>query len=313
MIASSFMPGIQPGFMPGFSPMGGGNPMMLMMMMQMGQMMQMMQMMTGPMQQMGGGNFGPMQMNNAFGQMMGMPGQCGCASPWPAPPGGFSPYGPGNGYGNQVPFGGPYGGMNGVPPFPSPPPGMGQMGPTGSYNGPVNVENVIRALPPSRQESARRHFPGILAECQRQNVTDRAQIAYILATACHESNAGGAMEEFASGRAYEGRRDLGNNCAGDGQRFKGRGYVQVTGRRNYQDWSNRLGVDLVNNPQLASQPNIAARILVQGMKEGTFTGRQLDDYVGNGRCDFNGARRCINGTDRAAHIGEIAQRIMMSM
>lgn len=311
---ATFTPGLQPGFAPG--PMMMGNPAARMMMMaQMSQMLQMMQMMMGQMQTMGGANYGPMAMNNAFGQMLGMPGQCPCASPWGMPPGGYSPYGPGNGYSPNVPFGGPYGGMNGVPPWPSAPPGMDPMGQMGGaqYNGPINVENVIRAIPPAKQNAARQHFPIILNECQRQRVTDRAQIAYILATAVHESNAGGAMEEFASGRAYEGRRDLGNTCAGDGMRFKGRGYVQITGRRNYQQWSQRLGVDLVGNPALAQNPQIAARILVGGMRDGTFTGRQLDDYVGNGRCDFTNARRCINGTDRAGSIAQIAQRIMMAM
>ena len=121
------------------------------------------------------------------------------------------------------------------------------------------------------------------------------------------------MEEFASGRAYEGRSSLGNNQAGDGVRFKGRGYVQITGRRNYTDWSRRLGVDLVGNPQMAQDPRIASRILVEGMMRGTFTGRGLGDYVGNGRADFVNARRTVNGTDRAGGIAQIAQRLMSAM
>lgn len=179
--------------------------------------------------------------------------------------------------------------------------------------GNVNVENIVRALPTANQKAAREHFPGILAECQRQGVTDKAQIAYILATTVHESGAGAHLEEFASGSAYEGRRDLGNTQSGDGVRFKGRGYVQVTGRNNYTDWSRRLGLDLVGNPELAEDPKIAARILVQGMKEGTFTGKKLSDYIGNGRTDFVGARRIVNGTDKASTFAATAQKILQAM
>lgn len=175
------------------------------------------------------------------------------------------------------------------------------------------VQNLVNALPASRRQAAAQHFPNILAECQRQGVRDPDQISYILATATHESNAGQAMEEFASGQAYEGRSSLGNTQSGDGPRFKGRGYVQITGRRNYTDWSRRLGMDLVGNPQLAREPRVAARILVEGMMRGTFTGRSLPDYVGNGRTDFTNARRVVNGTDRASSIASIAQRLRSAM
>lgn len=261
----------------------GMDPMMCMMMLaQMSQMMAMMQMMMGGMMQPGmGPPMGPMMMNPAFNNMMG------------------------TGMPNM-----PYNNMG--PGYPGAC-GCGAMGPVANYNGPISVDRLVSALPCNLQNNARRHFPGILNECQRQGVQDRAQIAYILATACHESNAGGAMTEFASGCAYEGRGSLGNCYAGDGVRYKGRGYVQITGRRNYSDWSNRLGVDLVNNPEMARDPQIAAAILVGGMKQGTFTGRKLGDYVGEGRGDFFNARRVINGTDKAGHVGDIAQRLLSAM
>ena len=189
------------------------------------------------------------------------------------------------------------------------PPGTGLVQAPGGQIGGVNVDSIVSNLPRNQQNSARQHFPGIIAEAQRQGITNKDQLAYILATASHESGSGKHMREFASGRAYEGRRDLGNTQPGDGQRFKGRGYVQITGRRNYEMWSRRLGIDLVNNPELASRPDIAAKILVQGMKEGTFTGRGLDRYINNSGTNFAGARRIVNGTDRAGHIGSIAQRL----
>ncbi len=186
------------------------------------------------------------------------------------------------------------------------------MGPAGNV-GNVNVERLVAALPRGHQNAARQHFPGIVAEANRQGVTNKAQLAYILATTVHESGAGAHMEEFASGRAYEGRRSLGNTQPGDGPRFKGRGYVQITGRRNYTDWSRRLGMDLVGNPNLAKNPQVAARILVGGMRDGTFTGRRLDHYINDNQTDFHNARRIVNGTDKAGTFAQTAQRLLAAM
>lgn len=62
-------------------------------------------------------------------------------------------------------------------------------------------------------------------------------------------------------KMYEGRTDLGNVVAGDGARYAGRGYIQLTGRANYRNYGNIIGVDLENNPDLAMQPEIAAEIM----------------------------------------------------
>ena len=257
-------------------------------MMQMMQMMSMMQMMMG---QFGGRPGGMGCCHSPFGQAMGMQGMPGMM------PGRF----PG-----MMP---PVGGGHGCPPSGQAPMPSGPAGPIGN----VDIGRIINALPASRRRSAAQHFPYILAECRRQGVNNKAQIAYILATATHESGAGAHMEEFASGRAYEGRRSLGNTVPGDGVRYKGRGYVQLTGRRNYTDWSRRLGMDLVGNPRAVENPEVAARILVGGMMEGTFTGRGLGRYINGQQTDFVNARRTVNGTDRAGHIGNIAQRILMAM
>ncbi|NEQ78665.1 MAG: hypothetical protein F6K23_40170 [Okeania sp. SIO2C9] len=155
---------------------------------------------------------------------------------------------------------------------------------------------------------ATKSVPLILSECNNCGISDRAQIAYILATAEHESHLGQWMTEFASGSRYEGRRDLGNTQPGDGKRYKGIGYTQLTGRTNYQRWSDKLDIDLVSNPEQAAQPQIAARIMVQAMKEGSFTGAGLDNYINGSKHDFRNARRIINGLDRADQIANIAQR-----
>lgn len=80
-------------------------------------------------------------------------------------------------------------------------------------------------------------------------VTDD-QIASFLANVGHESQQLLYAKEIASGKAYEGRKDLGNIYAGDGVRFKGRGLIQITGRANYTQISKDLGEDFVKNPEL---------------------------------------------------------------
>lgn len=137
------------------------------------------------------------------------------------------------------------------------------------------------------------------------------QCAYILATAWHETGRFRWMREIwgptPAQKRYEGRKDLGNTQPGDGKRFMGRGYVQITGRRNYADWSERLGVDLVAVPARAERPEIAVRILVEGMMKGTFTGRSLPSYVNDKKTDYVNARRVVNGTDQANTIAVYAR------
>jgi putative chitinase len=76
--------------------------------------------------------------------------------------------------------------------------------------------------------------------------------AHFLAQVAHESDHFRTTTEYASGAAYEGRRDLGNTQKGDGRRFRGRGLIQLTGRFNYAAASKALGHDFVANPEDAA-------------------------------------------------------------
>ena len=132
--------------------------------------------------------------------------------------------------------------------------------------------------------------------------------AYILATAWHET--GKAMQPVyekwgptAAQKSYEGKKALGNTIAGDGFRYRGRGYVQITGRANYLKASNVVGVDLVASPDRTLEPLIAAKIIIDGMTRGWFTGKKLADYK-----SFVDMRRVVNGTDRASLIAEYAAK-----
>lgn len=136
------------------------------------------------------------------------------------------------------------------------------------------------------------------------------KIAYVLATAHHETTRFLHMEEIATGEAYEGRADLGNVEPGDGPRFKGRGLVQITGRANYARMSEVVGLDLIADPDAACLPDVACTIAWHGMVTGMFTGKRLADYIAPGRCDFVGARRIVNGTDKADLIAAYADKFL---
>jgi predicted chitinase len=100
--------------------------------------------------------------------------------------------------------------------------------------------------------------PTALVQAMRDyGITDPKERAHFLAQCSHESGGFAWVKEFASGAAYEGRKDLGNTETGDGKRFKGRGYIQLTGRANYTAYNKSLlarGIkdDVVANPGLVA-------------------------------------------------------------
>jgi predicted chitinase len=100
----------------------------------------------------------------------------------------------------------------------------------------------------------------MLKELTNSGITDPKQQAIMMGQLAHESGGFTQMRELASGDAYEGRSTLGNTQQGDGRKFKGRGFIQLTGRSNYAAAGKALGLDLVNNPELAAEPKIAAKI-----------------------------------------------------
>ena len=150
----------------------------------------------------------------------------------------------------------------------------------------------------------------ILAATEGLHITFRA---YLLATTYHETAHTMQPITERGGRRYFDKYEagtrigkvLGNTEPGDGYRYRGRGYVQLTGRRNYALAGRVLKLDLLTKPDLALQPAIAAEILVKGCMQGWFTGKDLADYLPG---DYRNARRVVNGTDRAAQIAGYAKR-----
>ena len=80
------------------------------------------------------------------------------------------------------------------------------------------------------------------------------RMAHFLAQIAHESGELRYTREIASGRAYEGRKDLGNTQQGDGVKYKGRGLIQITGRANYEKYAKYCGFDVVSTPELLERP-----------------------------------------------------------
>jgi putative chitinase len=99
-----------------------------------------------------------------------------------------------------------------------------------------------------------------------------------------------------------GVKNLGNTQPGDGWRYRGRGYAQTTGRRNYGVIGDMTGLDLIDNPDLLLRPELAGQALFKAMELGVYTGKDFGDYLPFGiatREQFRAARRIINGTDKA--------------
>jgi putative chitinase len=154
---------------------------------------------------------------------------------------------------------------------------------------------------------------------------DRRQLAYILATALHETAATMQPIRERGGSAYLRKnydvtgsqparaRANGNTQPGDGAHYAGRGYVQLTWKSNYRRVGDLIGVDLAGNPDKAMDPDTAATILICGMEQGWFTGRKLADYFNGSRAEWMQARRIVNGLDQAGLIAGYGRRFFAAM
>lgn len=152
------------------------------------------------------------------------------------------------------------------------------------------------------------------------------QLAYIFATVYHE--VGSALKPVREGfkssdkdaiahvtKMFD-KKQIKTNYAlpgSNGKSFYGRGYVQITWEDNYKKLGKAIGVDLFNDPDKALEPKVAAEIAVYGMIKGVFTGKKLSDYITDSKTDYVGARRIINGSDRAAMIAEYADNFKLAL
>jgi len=153
--------------------------------------------------------------------------------------------------------------------------------------------------------------------------------AYALATAYLETaHTMRPIKEIGGGKYYfrmydlggnrpEVARELGNIHPGDGAKYPGRGYVQLTGRGNYERAAIKLRIDLAGSPERALEPQVAADVMRLGMTEGWFTGKGFADFLPPDAAvtltDFTRARRIINRQDRAAEIARYAATFLAAL
>jgi putative chitinase len=147
---------------------------------------------------------------------------------------------------------------------------------------------------------------------ERYQIDTPLRVAHFLAQAFHESDGMCTTQEYASGAAYEGRRDLGNTQRGDGVRYKGRGLFQLTGRANYTAYGPKIGIpDLVDHPERAADPAVSLLIACEYWKERRGGLNQYAD-----RDDVVTITRAINGglnglEDRKNYLAK-AKRVLAS-
>jgi putative chitinase len=195
---------------------------------------------------------------------------------------------------------------------------------------PTGFFNAVRhgVMGPKLEQSEVEGCQAILSACEGSPLADAA---YELATAWHETAHTLQPVKEIGGPAYffrlydlKGQRPhvaeaLGNTEPGDGARYAGRGYVQLTGRANYLRAGRALGLgsQLVDAPDRAQEPEIAAKVMAHGMAEGWFTGRKLADFLPADRpatrAEFMAARRIINGTDRNDLIADYAVEFQIAL
>ena len=155
----------------------------------------------------------------------------------------------------------------------------------------LGAPGIARAMN-SPSENVKRHWPAIRAACVENDLTDRMSIVAVLATIGTEVGSFEPINEFGGTKYftqhYENRRDLGNTQPGDGARYHGRGFIQLTGRANYRSYGQKLGLPLEERPEQALKPEVAARILGRYFKD-----RQIADDARRG--DWKSVRHKVNG------------------
>lgn len=121
----------------------------------------------------------------------------------------------------------------------------------------VTLDELVTIVPKVAPATLAQYVTPLNDALAKAGIDTPVRKAAFIAQLVVESDSFRTFEEYASGRAYEGRSDLGNVAPGDGERYKGRGAIQVTGRHNYESVSAYLGVDFVAHPELMATPENA--------------------------------------------------------
>lgn len=145
----------------------------------------------------------------------------------------------------------------------------------------------------------------VATELDIQQVTRPSQIAYVLATVAHECG----FEPIPERRAKAGTAVWKMQERYWSSRYYGRGFPQLTWKKNYEKFQELINRPLVENPDLLLDPEISAEVLVVGMRDGLFTGVKLSDFLHDTKTDFFNARKIVNGTYAAEKVVLLAIKI----
>ena len=180
----------------------------------------------------------------------------------------------------------------------------------------LDLASVRRLFPATKPSNIARYLPYVCAALAALDLTDRPMILGALGTIRAESEGFLPISEYPSQyntkpglppfSAYDGR--LGNNQPGDGARYRGRGFVQLTGKANYKTYSDRIGIDLLGNPDWANAPEVASLLLASYLADHAPAMRKAL-AAGN----HAAARKLVNGgshgLDRFKSVFEIAATV----
>lgn len=155
---------------------------------------------------------------------------------------------------------------------------------------PETISEILGPFGPI--ENVRVNWPLIEGALERQEISSLATRIAAIATVAVETGRFSPIRERGGPayftKNYEGRADLGNTQPGDGAKFCGRGYIQITGRGNYSEYGRQIGVDLLANPDLALDPAIGAQVLAL-----FFRAKNIPRLAEDGK--WESVRRRVNG------------------
>jgi hypothetical protein len=183
---------------------------------------------------------------------------------------------------------------------------------------PLNVNNVCQLFPATKPANIARYLPYLEAALGVKALVDHTMVVGALGTIRAETEGFVPIAEFQSKfntpsggqpfSSYDLRRDIGNSKPGDGMRYRGRGFIQLTGKSNYATYGERIGIDLVTNPDLANTPEVAAVVLAEFLADKADAFRRA---IAAGQ--YKDARKLINGgshgLDRFREVFQLAQDV----
>ena len=182
----------------------------------------------------------------------------------------------------------------------------------------LSASAVQKLFPATKPSNIVRYLPYVAAALDVAGLTDRPMICAALGTIRAESEGFLPIAEYpsqyntlpgmAAFSAYDGRKSLGNTEPGDGARFRGRGFVQLTGRHNYTHYGKLLGIDLTVSADLANAPEVASLLLAFFLSS---CADKMRPALAKG--DLAAARKLVNGgshgLDRFKDVFKLADKV----